>query len=89
MQRRRALGLSVVVALVGAVLATGLLANPTGAAADDADEVLLVQPNGRWHIRQPVTWPPSGPRNPTPFPNHGGFTNSVDVSLRSLNHDEC
>ena len=53
MHRRRDLGLSVVVVLVAAVLATGLLANPTGAAADDADEVLLVQPNGRWHIRQP------------------------------------
>ncbi len=53
MHRRRALGLSLGVVLVGAVLATGLLASPTSAAADDADEVLLVQPNGRWHIRQP------------------------------------
>ena len=53
MQGSRALGLSVVVVLVGAVLATGLMANPTGAALDDADEVLLVEPNGRWHIRVP------------------------------------
>lgn len=53
MQGRRVLGLSVVVVLVGALLTTGLLANPTSAASDDADEVLLVEPNGRWHIRVP------------------------------------
>ncbi len=51
MSARWALRMSVAGLLAGALFALGLLSVPTEAAPDDADQVLLVQPNGRWHIR--------------------------------------
>ena len=52
MRMRQLLGLSVIAVLLGALATAVLLPGSSEAAEGIADEMLLVQPNGRWHIRQ-------------------------------------
>ena len=54
MRRRRTLGASVLVVAFGLVGLTLVgPTTPSDAATNDADQVLLVEPNGRWHVRFP------------------------------------
>jgi len=52
-RRLRALAVSVLVLLLGLAGSLLLMGPSTAAEEPDGDQVLLVEPNGRWHIRVP------------------------------------